>query len=167
MEISCLGRKCNLWGKGGGNTTNFIWYSLSFSRRAHGMLLFTPKHLKYQMFCEICSNPNNLCKYCFLCFGVESWSLCARRENDSKYHMKFMVFSPRSPPKMHFLPKPQIPTISGEFTEIHLKWVEFGEKYRSGREKHLKRPKMDCVFIVLRVKARFPPPNHQKSPKFT
>ena len=55
----------------------------------------------------------------------------------------------------------------GDFTENHLKWVEIGEKYRSGREKHLKRPKMDCVFIVLRVKARFPPSKHQKSPNFT
>ena len=78
-----------------------------------------------------------------------------------------MEFPQRFPQKLHFPPKPKISTILGDFTENHLKWVEFNEKYRSGREKHIKRPKIDCVFIVLRVKARFPHPKHQKSQNFT
>ena len=45
--------------------------------------------------------------------------------------------------------------------------MEFGEKYRSGREKHLKRPKIRLVLLLLRVKAPFPPPKPPKSPNFT
>ncbi len=45
--------------------------------------------------------------------------------------------------------------------------MEFGEKYRSGRDRHLKRPKTDCVFILFRVKVGVPPPKHQMLPNFT
>ena len=45
--------------------------------------------------------------------------------------------------------------------------MEFGENYWSGREKHLKRPKIRLVLLLLRVKAPFPPPKPPKSPNFT
>ena len=80
------------------------------------------------------------------------------------------IFHPVSPQNCIFLLKPRISTILGDFNENHLKWVDFSEKYRSGREKHLKRPKMDCVFLLLRVNSGFSPPstkNHQTSPHFT
>ena len=46
------GGKCNFWGERGWNTSNSEWLLLSFPRRAHGILLFTPKHLKYWKFSE-------------------------------------------------------------------------------------------------------------------
>ena len=78
-----------------------------------------------------------------------------------------MEFLSRFPPKWYFPPQTLNFHFLGGFNENHLKWVDFSEKCRPGREKHLKRPKMDCVFLLLRVNSGFSPPKHQKSPNFT
>ena len=77
---------------------------------------------------------------------------------------------PVSPQNGIFLPKTRNSTILWDFNENHLKWVDFSEKYRSGRKKHLKRPKMDCVSYYFVYIPHFHPPstkNHQTSPHFT
>ena len=103
-------------------------------------------------------------------FGVLGWKV-APFAPDTKTTVitvwNWWNFHPVSPQNGNFLPKTRNPTILGDFNENHLKWVDFSEKYRSGRKKHLKRPKMDCVFLLLRVNSGFSPPEHQKSPNFT
>ena len=126
-------------GERDGNSINFAQQLLSFSRRAQRDQLFTPKHQKHQ------NSPKltiilafSLNFQYFRCSGMKSSIPCARRGNDSNYHAEFVVFPSRSPQKCISLPKTRISTILGDFTENHLKWVEFSEKYRSERENNLK-----------------------------
>ncbi len=85
----------------------------------------------------------------FRCLGGGNWTFT----RNVTIHSVFYAFLGEFLAQITTFHKiPQIPHSLCEFPENHLKYVELGEKYRSGRERHLKRPKTDCVFIMFRLK---------------